>query len=92
MVTTRVCYWHLVGEARGTARHPTLHRTENCLAQDVSSAEVEKTSCKSTLSFYKGSKNICLMNIVNIANQIFFTYKTLCWMLSHILSHWYPVR
>lgn len=75
MVTTRVCYWHLVGEARGTAKHPTLPRTTNCLAPDVSSAEVEKLSCKSMLSFYKGSKNICLMNIMNIANQIFLFIK-----------------
>lgn len=40
------------------------------MAQDVSSAKAKKHSYKSMLSpFYKGSKNICLMNI---ANHIFF--------------------
>ena len=47
MVTTEVCYWHLGGETKDTAKSPTEDRTapttKNNLSQDLSYAKVEKS-------------------------------------------------
>jgi len=34
-------------EARDAAKHPTVHRTKNCLAPNINSAEAEKSNYSS---------------------------------------------
>lgn len=37
--------WHLVGETRDAAKHPTMLRIALCLPQNVNSAEVGNQLC-----------------------------------------------
>lgn len=78
VVTLRGCYWHLVGRSRGAAKHPTSHRTtpttKNPSAQSVSSAEVEKSWYKVSLT-YMNKKNTIKKVCGHIMHMKFYGWR-----------------